>query len=93
MTTGEAFDKVLAERDALRAQVQRLEAAVATLSENYSRDRHRLQEQLLAETEQREKMQDQRDRLLLDIDRLANTIPPAASVENSQHNGKINENT
>ena len=75
MTTGEAFDKLLAERDALRMQVQRL------------------QEQLLAETEQREKMQDQRDRLLLDINRLANTIPPAASVENSQHNGKSNENT
>ena len=75
MTTGEAFDKLLAERDALRMQVQRL------------------QEQLLAETEQREKMQDQRDRLLLDINRLANTIPSAASVENSQHNGKVNENT
>ena len=45
MTTGKAFDDLLAERDALRAQVQRLESAMLTLSDNYMRTRQRLQEQ------------------------------------------------
>jgi uncharacterized circularly permuted ATP-grasp superfamily protein len=46
VTAGKAFDDLLAERDALRAQVQRLESAMLTLSDNYMRTRQRLQEQL-----------------------------------------------